>query len=298
MCIGAESCLHGFTLWSLGSWLGGSWVSALWCFAYAPADGHLFMMALVLFVFRWPALRWHTSCYQFIPRAPWCPTAFPLLFCLVVVWRFCFFLFVFLALCWCEFCNGTSYSIDYEGLPLLSFAALTFVMLCVQQIHFQQVTACVTTWRKPRRRGTEKKTFGGLHLRLPSRPAGIRTYQLSHRVAFLLDCGWNSPQVIRDPKFALALKASLDWYPGPTLPTVNLKMKLVRPWQCGSVCWNLRHSLFPCHHRSILNLQPQRTQWLQPCWLVLEEWFSSPMDLAHGSNSRYILRKLLLSGTG
>ena len=30
-------------------------------------------------------------------------------------------------------------------------------LLCMQQIHFQQVTACVRTWRKPRRRWTEKK---------------------------------------------------------------------------------------------------------------------------------------------
>ena len=75
---------------------------------------------------------------------------FGFVFVFCVVWVGLVFVFV-----WGGECTG--HHIDNEGLPLLSLAALTFVTASYASINFQQVTACVTTWRKPQRRWSKKK---------------------------------------------------------------------------------------------------------------------------------------------
>ena len=62
---------------------------------------------------------------------------------------------------------------------------------------------------------------------------------------------------------------------------VSSKMMLGRPWQSGSDCWPLHLSLFLWRHQSTSSLQPQQSQWPQPCLRVLEVCFFSPMGLVN-----------------
>ena len=66
MCIGAKSCLHGFTVRSPGSWLGGSRVSALCFFCFGTLRPIPVMFCLLLLIPMDGLLGiWHTSCHLF-----------------------------------------------------------------------------------------------------------------------------------------------------------------------------------------------------------------------------------------
>ena len=101
----------------------------------------------------------HKLLSEFISRAHCCP------FALFFVW-FCSVLFVWLFFVCFAFC-GFCFVCFFVGLCSLSAIGqlyglckgphqLSFVAFHACQFNFRQVKACVTTWRKPRRRWTEK----------------------------------------------------------------------------------------------------------------------------------------------
>ena len=102
---------------------------------------------------------WHTSCYRNssqehiavpLPCFLFCSVLFCLLGCFLCVLFFVVFVsFAFLLVC-ARLAIGLLYGLC-KGPHQLSFVAFH---AC--QFNFRQVKACVTTWRKPRRRWTEK----------------------------------------------------------------------------------------------------------------------------------------------
>ena len=182
-CLGATLCHDGCSLRSRGSWLGGSLVSALSFVASSPSEVALCVFCgWLLCLLSWSRacvnmaqklsfacvemqdiLRegWHTSCYpnsqeHIAVHSPCFLVLFFvwLLLCFCVCFAFCgFCLFAFLLIC------ARSRQLDScKGPHLLSFVAFfTDGFACIS-IQFRQVEACVTTWRKPWRRWTEKKT--------------------------------------------------------------------------------------------------------------------------------------------
>ena len=101
---------------------------------------------------------WHTSCYRNSSQehiAFLLPCFFVLfcLFCcfLCVLLFVVFVLFVFLLVC--ARSRQLDSFMDYVEVHTSSL----FLALHAYQFNFRQVKACVTTWRKPRRRWTEKK---------------------------------------------------------------------------------------------------------------------------------------------
>ena len=153
-------CLNGCSLWSLGSWLGGSPVSAL-SFVASITLLHgpfvLFRVVFVLLHFRWPYSRWHTRCH----RASYFSelVAIPLL-CALWVWFCCGFVcFLFVCLvCGLGF-DGTAHWTVYKSITsaLLRLSMFRRPCMIIYNSSFCCGWTCVTTWRKPWRRWTEKK---------------------------------------------------------------------------------------------------------------------------------------------
>ena len=93
-------CLNGWSLWSLGSWLGGSPVSALsFVASFTLLHGPLLFCSLlfVLLLFRWPYSRWHTRWHRASYVSELAAIA---LLCALWFWFCCCFVcFLFCLLC-------------------------------------------------------------------------------------------------------------------------------------------------------------------------------------------------------
>ena len=175
-------CLNGCSLWSRGSWLGGSLVSALSFVAsitLLPGPFVWFRVFFVLLLVRWPFSMTHkmSSCMLF-----------PLLVAIPLLCVFCLFWFgcgcVFLV-CLVSFVSGFGFLVLAGTARWTVYRSTTSTLVAIDKLtalhdnynsSFCCDWTCVTTWRKPWRRWTEKKRMAG---RINSGSISIAWYILS-----------------------------------------------------------------------------------------------------------------------
>ena len=156
-------CLSGCSLWSRGSWLGGSLVSALSFVAsitLLPSPFVWFRVFFVLLLVRWPFSMTHkrSSC-MLLPLL----VAIPLLCASCLSWSSCGCVFL---VCLFSFGSGCVFLVLAGTARWTVYRSTTSTFVAIDKLtalhdiynsSFCCDWTCVTTWRKPWRRWTEKR---------------------------------------------------------------------------------------------------------------------------------------------
>ena len=153
-------CRNGCSLWSLGSWLGGSPVSALsfvasFTLLYGPLVFFRVVFVLLLFLAILMMTHKMSSCISFpeLVAIPLLCVLFVFWCCCVLVCFVCLFAFFWFVLCLMGLLTG----LCIGPLPaLLRLSTDRRPCMIIYNSSFCCGWTCVTTWRKPWRRWTEK----------------------------------------------------------------------------------------------------------------------------------------------
>ena len=172
LCVGGDLCPVGFTVRSPGSWLGGSWVSArlICCCFYLPPPRSCCVVWLGASLLSARSnsylCHWHISCLVCARARPSPRGVFGVfvLFLLLLFGVLFFFVWLFFVFVFFLSLNTPVWTLGLRTGPRsLSTSQCGNVQDFAQFVPWHK--HCVTTWREPRRRRTEKKnSWNGIGL--------------------------------------------------------------------------------------------------------------------------------------